>query len=461
MTDLAIDNLTFAYRPKHETLQNVDLNIPTNSWTLFYGASGSGKSTLLRLIAGLLPKYGGKILHGQITLPNGASVAMMFQDPGMQFALDTPQHELEFALENLQIPTAEMPSRIDYALNFCGIEPLRDQQLTTMSGGEQQRAALAVLVAMDTDIFLLDEPFASIDNHNRSLLIQQLTTLQQKYHKTIIIADHDIHGYHGLVHQVVHFKDRHAEFLSASDSEKLLLSADRLAAKPHPVKLPTNSDVPVIAFQHLTIQHGKQKLIMADDFAFFKDHVTLLTGPTGSGKSSLFKAITHLADYQGQILYQGQDTQKNKLRQYARQVGYIFQHADDQFLNVTVEEELALSQKNGHNPYFDEQHRQAALQNLNLSGFEKRVVYSLSGGQRKKLQILLMLMMGQPVLLLDEPFSGLDLNSIHQVCQLINQSRAVYPQTLVIISHQLEGLAELIDYHVQLTDQRLNYREAY
>ena len=58
-------------------------------------------------------------------------------------------------------------ARIEHAL-ICGIEHLRDRQLATMSGGEQQRAALAVLVAMDTDILLLDEPFASIDNHNRT-----------------------------------------------------------------------------------------------------------------------------------------------------------------------------------------------------------------------------------------------------------------------------------------------------
>ena len=56
MNHLAIDNLTFAYTPKHPTLKDVALKIPVDSWTLFYGASGSGKSTLMRLLAGLLPK---------------------------------------------------------------------------------------------------------------------------------------------------------------------------------------------------------------------------------------------------------------------------------------------------------------------------------------------------------------------------------------------------------------------
>ncbi len=461
MNHLAIDNLTFAYTPKHPTLKDVALKIPLDSWTLFYGASGSGKSTLMRLLAGLLPKYGGKILRGRIQLPNNLTVAMMLQDPGMQFALDTPQHELEFALENLQLPAKEMPARIEHALKFCGIEHLRDHQLTTMSGGEQQRAALAVLVAMDTDILLLDEPFASIDNHNRTLLIQQLTLLQQKYHKTIIVADHDLHGYRGLAKQIIHFENQRAQLLDAAASDALLQSADQLAAIVHHVKLPTASDQPILTLKKVVIEHGDQKLIMANDFSFFKNRTTLLTGATGTGKSSLFKAITHLAAYQGTIVYNDQDSQKIKPRRYAQQVGYVFQHAVDQFLSITVKEELALSLKKGRNPYFDEEHLTVALKLLDLNKLQDRVVYSLSGGQQKKLQLLLMLMMGQPVLLLDEPFSGLDLHSLHNVVDLIKASQKVYPQTMIIISHQLEGLEKLIDRHVKLADCQLSYREEF
>ena len=78
MNHLAIDNLTFAYTPKHPTLKDVALRIPVDSWTLFYGASGSGKSTLMRLLAGLLPKYGGRILQGNIKLPNADTYSVDF-----------------------------------------------------------------------------------------------------------------------------------------------------------------------------------------------------------------------------------------------------------------------------------------------------------------------------------------------------------------------------------------------
>ena len=191
MNHLAIDNLTFAYTPKHPTLKDVTLTIPVNSWTLFYGASGSGKSTLMRLLAGLLPKYGGRILRGNIKLPNNLTVAMMFQDPGMQFALDTPQHELEFALENLQLPSSEMPARIEHALKFCGIEHLRDRQLTTMSGGEQQRIAIARSLLNEPGVIIADEPTGNLDNETADGIMTLLTSINRSKGTAVVMVTHN------------------------------------------------------------------------------------------------------------------------------------------------------------------------------------------------------------------------------------------------------------------------------
>ena len=81
----------------------------------------------------------------------------------------------------------------------------------------------------------------------------------------------------------------------------------------------------------------------------------------------------------------------------------------------------------------------------------------MSGGQKKKLQILLMLMSRQETLLLDEQFTGLDPTSLKTVLQLIKASQKEKPQTLLIVSHQLSGLDGFIDYHLTMNHQRLNY----
>ena len=110
---IQIHQLSFAYPKQPATLHQLNLNIPYNSFTLLSGPTGCGKTTLLKLIAGLLPKYGGRITHGKLTIDGRPRIAMLFQDPAMQFTMDTARHELEFTLENLQTPHEQIAPQID------------------------------------------------------------------------------------------------------------------------------------------------------------------------------------------------------------------------------------------------------------------------------------------------------------------------------------------------------------
>lgn len=449
-----IHQLTFTYQ---EQPVLVDLELTLNSGTLylFSGRSGSGKSTLLKILAGLLPRYGGN-LHGEITGAVPGSAALMFQDPSLQFALDTPRHEIEFALENLATPPDKIPQRVADALNFCQATHLADRRLVTLSGGEQQLVALAIIVAMDSQLILLDEPFASLDHNHRVQLLARLVELKNQG-KTIIIADHDLQGYRQYKPTVIAFEKGHCHVLTDQEASRRFDQADELA-KPLLAHLPDENGAPLFSFDAFELTTNGAALLTIDKLKLFKDRITLLTGESGSGKTTLFKALTKLHPYVGSVTHQGQEVRTIKAAPYARQVGLVFQRASNQYLNVTVNEELELSQKQGQNPYFTPVRVQMALEKLGLAKMGERVVYSLSGGQQKKLQLLVMLMMGQATLLLDEPFAGLDNQSIDVVWQLIEQSRAVYPQTLIIISHQSAGLASHIDYRLHLADHHLTYQ---
>ncbi|NMV52140.1 ABC transporter ATP-binding protein [Lactobacillus reuteri] len=453
MKNIRFKDLSFNF-DQRSILKNITAEFTAGKIHLLTGVSGSGKSTILKLIAGLLPKYGGEIVAGAVEVPTNAQIGMVFQDPLMQFALDTPRHELEFTLENCQVPTDKIPERVKEALRFSKVDDLANRLITTLSGGQQQRVALAAATAMQPNVLLLDEPFANIDEENRQLILKQLVHLNSDYHTTIIITDHDLHGYeqlHPLVWQLT--KGRLAQ-LSSKDRDQLLAeSVNPQVATP----LPPSTLPAIIKFDELAIKRENHSLLLPTNLGIVKNKITLLTGPNGIGKSTLLKAISRLLKYEEKIDYEGESIQKISPGKYYKHLGLIFQHANDQFLNVTVGEELALGFKTCQNPYFNQQQVNEALTALGLNGREDQVVYSLSGGQKKKLQILLMLMRGQETLLLDEPFTGLDPASLKTVLQLIKVSQKEKPQTLLIVSHQLSGLDGFIDYHLTMNHQRLNY----
>ena len=453
MKNIQFNDLSFNF-DQQPILKNITAEFTAGKIHLLTGVSGSGKSTILKLIAGLLPKYGGEIVAGAVDVPTDARIGMVFQDPLMQFALDTPRHELEFTLENCQVPTDKIPERVKEALQFGKVDDLANRLITTLSGGQQQRVALAAATAMQPNVLLLDEPFANIDEENRQLILKQLVRLNSDYHTTIIITDHDLHGYKRLHPLVWQLTKRHLTQLSSKNSSQLLTAS---ATPQITTVLPSSTLPAIIKFDELAIKRENHSLLLPTNLGIVINKITLLTGPNGIGKSTLLKAIARLLKYEGKIEYAGENIQKISPGKYYKHLGLIFQHANDQFLNVTVGEELALGFKTCQNPYFNQQQVNEALAALGLNGREDQVVYSLSGGQKKKLQILLMLMRGQETLLLDEPFTGLDPASLKTVLQLIKASQKEEPQTLLIVSHQLSGLDDFIDYHLTMNHQRLNY----
>ncbi|ABJ64893.1 ABC transporter ATP-binding protein [Levilactobacillus brevis] len=464
----AIRNLTFTYpNQEHPVLADLSATFPDGSFNLLTGPSGGGKSTLLKLIAGLLPlptgsqiTLAGQALQELPATQRASQVAMLFQEPSTQFTMDTVLDELRFALENQQIPAAEMPAKIAAALDFVGITSLKNRHLTHLSGGEQQKVALAVIVAMDSKVILLDEPFASIDPAARLDLLQNLVQLSQAHSKTIILADHDLSFYERWIDHLSVLEAGHLTTLSPEATQQRLAIFSAPQRQLTHVTLPDRQLPVILQGQDLGLRQGTRQLINPQDLSLFAHQITLITGPNGSGKSTLLRALVRLTDYQGTLTYDGINIQKRRRKAYARQVALMFQSASAQFLNVTVAEEIALSHKYGRQTYFTPERVDQLLAQLNLTQQRDQIIYTLSGGQQKKVQLLCMLMMAPQVLLLDEPLKGLDYDSIQTVLSILKTVQHDLQLTLIMISHQLSGLDGFVTLHLQLADCQLRYQEA-
>ena len=155
-------------------LRQVGGGIPAGRCVVLCGGSGCGKSTLLRCINGLIPQfYEGELkgfcrLNGQDTAglrigEIGELAASVFQDPRSQFFTVNSSNEVAFGLENHGLPQDEIRRRVDEAFRIFHLERLKDRNVYELSSGERQLISILSAWAMDTDIFLLDEPTANLD----------------------------------------------------------------------------------------------------------------------------------------------------------------------------------------------------------------------------------------------------------------------------------------------------------
>lgn len=459
---LKVEDLTFTYSKDSEPIfDNLDFTLPINSFNLLIGPSGSGKSTIFKLMSGLYPQYNGTKKSGRILL-NGQEitdivpferarhVAMLFQNPSRQFAMKTVFEQLVFALENIQYPAHLITKKATTVLNNLNLWQFKDRVLQTLSGGEQQRVALATILALDSPIIFLDEPFANIDSASRLVILAELKQMQIAQHKTIFISDHDISNYAGLVNHLYEIK------LSSKNLLELPLS--KLSKLPNQTKIVKKNlpDNAAFSWHNLSFHIGERLLLSPNSLSIPKEYVGLLSGDNGIGKSTLFAALAHQKKYSGNIFYNGKPSEKIRLNNWAKIVANIFQNSSDQFIKLRVNEELELSQSNSlHSEYWTAKRVQDAVNKLNLTHVLEHVNYQLSGGQQKKLQALIILIMSQPVMLFDEPFAGLDISSLAILLTLIKQTTKDLDSSTLIISHQRRGVIEHIDYEFLMRAQTI------
>lgn len=425
---------------------HLSFEFATGALTVLTGDSGSGKSTLLNLIAGFAPMtYSGTILLDNHDL-SGASmqvkaqqVGMLFQNPDQQFTMRTLSGELAFALENLGLSATAMIQRSKQAVALGDTQALLNRDLQTLSGGEKQRAALTVLLAMNPPILLLDEPFASIDPVSRQQLITKLGRLRDAG-KTIVIADHDLRDYAGVADELVALKDGQLTRLPLTTLTTIPTRFDLTQANAATVSL--------LRFDQVVCARNHQILVQAPTWQF-NTGITTLTGANGSGKSTLLRAMVQLHPYRGRMFLDSRRLRRTK--KLYRTMTLAVQDAGKQFVTLTPADELAFG------PALTPKVRKrqaAALAYLGLTEKQTGSLYHLSEGQKKMVQLIAMLSLERTFLLLDEPFSGLDERACAFFAAWIKEKAA--KQAFLIVTHRLAPLAGISHQHVALADHRLH-----
>ncbi len=448
------------------TLRKVSGNIPAGRCVVLCGGSGCGKSTLLRCLNGLIPQfYEGELTgfcrlagHGTADLSIGEIgelVASVFQDPRSQFFTVNSSNEVAFGLENHGLPQEEIRNRVDEAFRTFHLEHLKNRNVYELSSGERQLISILSAWAMDTDIFLLDEPTANLDFAATQQLKNILLKLK-KQGKTLLLSEHRLyyladiadeywimangeikHKYTAGKTKALSLGQLHTLCLRTLDLEQITVSE----RPPQPENMPQ-----ALSVSNLRYKYGrKNRAILSDvNFSVCEHEIVGLVGANGCGKTTLGKLIAGLYRSTGGEISLFGKAQKPK--QLQKQVLFIMQEAEFQFFANSVLQELQY----GHKITAEfEKKTETLLKSMDMWECRDRHPFSLSGGQMQRLTLMMAYLSDKPIVILDEPTAGQDAESLKRCAELIREMGK--EKTVLIITHDLELIADACDRCIGLS----------
>ncbi|HEM2752054.1 TPA: ABC transporter ATP-binding protein [Streptococcus suis] len=439
-----------------------DLTIPVGQCVVLCGQSGSGKSSFLKVLNGLVPEYYPAQLTGEVYLGEqdlrGTSleelsrqVASVFQHPSTQFFHSQVLQELVFPCENQGLSREEITQRLDWVNDLFGLEPLYERRIFSLSGGQQQVLALAVATMQGSDVLVLDEPTAHLDQQGISRVQHILQTLKRQG-KTIIIAEHRLSYLSQLADRYLYFQDGQVvtdyladEFLSRTEECRQDMGLRCYDSAPYGRAIAERasqfvSDEQGLLVENLSVSQSGNLLYQIEKLCLASGQVVGLVGANGSGKTSFARYLVGLVeDKKSRISWQGQTLSS---RQRLEKTAFVMQDVRLQLFAESVERELTLGRKNRA---VDEH----LVARFGLSDLLERHPVSLSGGEQQRVMIVASLLADKEIFIFDEPTSGLDLRRMQQVASALVDLK-MKNKLVLLISHDEELLNLVCDKIVDI-----------
>ena len=506
---ISFKDFSFQYNAqKQPTLKHIDLDIYPGEKILICGASGSGKSTLGNCINGLIPfSLSGK-MEGELTVDGirtrdssifelSTRVGTVLQDPDGQFVGLTVAEDIAFALENDCVPQEEMNRQILEAAKKVSIESRLQNAPYDLSGGQKQRVSMAGVIVDDVKILLFDEPLANLDPATGKSAIELIDVIKKQTDTTVIIIEHRIEDvlwekvdriilmndgmivsdsrpeellcsdllneygireplyltqlkYAGIDVKKVKGIDNIKE-LELKDEDKKLIR-DWYAKQDKPVMV--NENRYILEVGHVDFSYVENEQILFDiSFRIREGEMLAIVGKNGAGKSTLCKVVCGFErNSRGKILFDGKDITDDSIRSRASHIGYVMQNPNQMISQAMIFDEVAMGIQNSG--LSKEQIQERVYETLKICGlyeFRNWPISALSFGQKKRVTIASILVMGPEIIMLDEPTAGQDLRHYTEIMEFLKElnSKGI---TIIMITHDMHLMLEYTDRSIVFTD---------
>lgn len=460
---IRLKNVQFEYQPGKTLLQNINLHIKKGECVCITGPSGSGKTTLGRIINGLIPHFydghitGSVAIDGQTTqaLPIwewSKKIGSVFQDPKSQFFTSIVQDELVFELENYGIERSLIQQRLEEVIDQANLQPIRYQNVMSLSSGQKQKVAIAATQLIEPPIFVMDEPSANLDLPATQMLQDELFELKRQG-KTIVVIEHRLYYLMDIVDRIIYmengqitkvFTPTELRSMSYHHIQQLGLRLPSLqAGEMNTWSLPEPK--PKIRIDNLSVRHSKSNSFVLKNvnLTLNTHEVTALIGKNGVGKTTFARTLIGLTkEKYGKIFV---DNRLLNRKQRMNHIWFVMQDTVYQLFTDSVWNEVMLNQQDSE----DEASR--LLNELDLWHLKDHHPATLSGGEKQRLVLAIGLMQKASIFILDEPTSGLDGKNLRRVIDMIHQlSRRSC--CVLVITHDHELVAGACQRILKLED---------
>ena len=497
-------DFSFQYETQQEpTLQGVDLTIYKGEKVLVVGPSGSGKSTLGQCLNGIIPNiYKGQpsgefLIKGQAAFDmsiydKSHLVSTVLQDTDGQFIGLSVAEDLAFALENDVTAIEEMKNRVHKWAEKLDLLDLLAQRPQDLSGGQKQRVSLAGVLIDESPILLFDEPLANLDPKSGQDIIELIDQIHKEEGTTTLIIEHRLEDVlHRSVDRIVLINDGRILFNGSPDQ---LLATDLLTQNGirEPLYLTTlrqlgvdlakeeqlaNLDNLSISKDHVQLRTELvketpelQSLFKLEDVSFSYDDRPILkslhldikkgekiaiVGKNGAGKSTLAKALSSFIQTEGRYLWEGQDIKGDSVAERAERVGYVLQNPNQMISTNMIFDEVALGLRlRGVDEQEIETRVYETLKICGLYEFRNWPISALSFGQKKRVTIASILVLGAEIILLDEPTAGQDQKNYTEIMEFLEELHQK-GHTIVMITHDMQLMLDYSDRALVMVDGEL------
>ena len=499
---IELKDFSFQYKAQSEpTLKGINLTIYEGEKVLIVGPSGSGKSTIGQCLNGIIPNIYKGTSSGQFLIRGKEAfdlsiyekshlVSTVLQDTDGQFIGLSVAEDLAFALENDMVELESMKSRVHTWAERLDLSKLLDHRPQDLSGGQKQRVSLAGVLIDESPILLFDEPLANLDPKSGQDIIDLIDQIHEEQGTTTIIIEHRLEDvlYRPIDRVIlinqgqVLFNGRPDELLRTTllaengireplylttlrqlgqDISKLpnLDKVEKIPLEDLSVEIPTpnfekSAEVEVILeLGHLNFAYREGQPILKDlSLTIPKGQRLAIVGKNGAGKSTLAKAICGFIQTEGTYFSKGEDIKGDSVKERAERVGYVLQNPNQMISSTMVFDEVALGLHLRNVPEDQIESRvHQALKTCGLYEFRKWPISALSYGQKKRVTIASILVLGPDVLVLDEPTAGQDQRNYTEIMDFLDELHQK-GHTIVMITHDMQLMLDYSDRAVVVMD---------